>query len=339
MNSRTCGTSLLLATLLTMLAPRAHAADVPINDDARAHFNAGVNLLQDPDGPRYEEAYREFKAAYAAAPSWKILGNLGIAAMKLERDGEAIEAFKKYLAEGGSQLDPDEKAQVERDLTTLESGVVRLTLSSDPPGALLLDERFPATGNVIQNSYGPLDASMVIGIHPGRHRITARLPGRKDAVWEVELSPKQHQSHAFKLEDAAGTVAPAAEGASLGTADVPRGNGLRIGSYIALGVGVVGVGAGTFFALSAKKNYDDGNDLCPSFPCELTSDQAQDREDFGEKGDTAKTLSLVSFIVGGVGLGTGVTLFVLSNKQQEQPPQARVEPFLGLGSAGVRGSF
>ncbi len=46
----------------------------------------------------------------------------------------------------------------------------------------------------------------------------------------------------------------------------------------------------------------------------------------------------MSFIVGGVGLGTGVTLFVLSNKK-EQPEQARVEPFLGLGSAGVRGSF
>ncbi len=337
---RTRGKSLLLATLLATLAPRAHAADVPINDEARAHFNAGVNLLQDPDGPRYEEAYREFKAAYAAAPSWKILGNLGIAAMKLERDGEAIEAFEKYLAEGGGQLDPDEKAQVERDLTTLASGVVRLTLSSDPPGAQLLDERFPATGNVIQNSYGPLDSSTVIGLHPGRHRITARLPGKKETVWEVELSPKQHQSYVFELEDAASTTAgPRPESATLSTADAPRGNGLRIGSYIALGVSVVGVGAGTFFALSAKKNYDDGNDLCPSFPCELTSDQAEDRKDFGEKGDTAKTLSLVSFIVGGVGLGTGVTLFVLSNKKQEQPQQARVEPFLGLGSAGVRGSF
>jgi hypothetical protein len=338
MSSRNRGTSLLLATLITTLAPHARAADVPINDEARNHFNAGVNLIQDPDGPRYEEAYREFKAAYAAAPSWKILGNLGIAAMKLERDGEAIEAFKTYLAEGGGQLDPEEKAQVERDLTTLESGVVRLTLSSDPPGALLLDERFPASGNPIQNSYGPLNEGTVVGLHPGRHRITARLAGRKDAIWEVELSPKQHQSYVFKLEDAAGP-STALPGASVSTSEVSRGNGLRIGSYVALGVGVVGVGAGTFFALSAKKHYDDGNDLCPTFPCTLTSERDRDRKDFGDKGDSAKTLSLVSFIVGGVGLGTGVTLFVLSNKKQEEPQQARVEPFLGFGSAGVRGNF
>ena len=69
------------------------AQDVPISDEARAHFTTGVNLLQDPDGARYEEAYREFKEAYAESPSWKILGNLGICAMKLERDSEAISAF------------------------------------------------------------------------------------------------------------------------------------------------------------------------------------------------------------------------------------------------------
>src|SRR3954467_10251265 len=102
---------------LALLAATASAwADVPISDDARAHFTAGVSFLQDPDGARYEEAYREFKTAYAASPSWKILGNLGIAACKLERDGEAIDAFTKSLAEGGSQIDGEERAQFERDL-------------------------------------------------------------------------------------------------------------------------------------------------------------------------------------------------------------------------------
>ncbi len=183
MTSRNFGKSLLLVTLLATLSGPGTSRRRAHQRRGARHFNAGVNLIQDPDGPRYEEAYREFKAAYAAAPSWKILGNLGIAAMKLERDGEAIDAFKTYLAEGGDQLDPEEKGQVERDLSTLESGVVRLTLSSNPPGALLLDERFPASGNPIQNSYGPLNESAVIGLHPGRHRVTARLAGKKDSVW------------------------------------------------------------------------------------------------------------------------------------------------------------
>ncbi|HYJ09195.1 MAG TPA: hypothetical protein VEX18_09295, partial [Polyangiaceae bacterium] len=84
-----CAGLLLVGSLY---ARTAAAADVPISDNARAHFNAGVSLLQDPDGARYEEAYREFQAAYADSPSWKICGNLGITAMKLERDGEAIDA-------------------------------------------------------------------------------------------------------------------------------------------------------------------------------------------------------------------------------------------------------
>jgi hypothetical protein len=340
------GTGLLI---LSVAAP-ALAADVVINDEARAHFTAGVNLLQDPDGARYEEAYREFKAAYAASPSWKILGNLGISAMKLERDGEAIESYKKYLAEGGKQVEADERAQFQRDLSTLEAGVVRLTLESDPPGAIVEDERFPASGNAIRNSYS-LTGPAQIGVRAGRHRFTAKLAGRTDAVWEVELSPKQQQSYTFKLAEptAAAPVAAApaspeqSGGMAISSDSVKSGNGMRIGSYVALGVGVVGIGVGTIFGLKAKSRYGDANAItdreCPgSGPCELKPSVDDQWRKLGDEGDSAKTLSLVGFIVGGVGVATGVTLFVLSGNKQE-PAAAKVEPYLGLGALGVRGSF
>ncbi len=329
----------------------AQAADVVISDDARAHFSAGVNLLQDPDGARYEEAYREFKAAYAAAPSWKILGNLGICAMKLERDGEAIEAYKKYLAEGGKQVDSEERAQFARDLATLEAGVVRLTLESDPPGATIIDERFPVTGSAVRNGY-TLHGPVQIGVRAGRHRFTARLAGHVDQVWEVELSPKQQESHVFKLPEvapAAPVTAPVATAApppgplASDTSELPASNGMRIGAYVALGVGVVGVGAGTIFGLGAKSKYEDANELtrnnCPdSGPCELEPALFDKREQLGKDGDRSKTLSLVGFIVGGAGVATGITLFVLSSKK-EQPTAAKVEPYLSLGELGMRGSF
>jgi hypothetical protein len=47
-----------IGLVIVGLALPSHAAEVVISDDARAHFSAGVNLLQDPDGARYEEAYR-----------------------------------------------------------------------------------------------------------------------------------------------------------------------------------------------------------------------------------------------------------------------------------------
>lgn len=343
---------LSISLLVCFVSANALAADVVINDDARAHFTAGVNLLQDPDGARYEEAYVEFKTAYAASPSWKILGNLGISAMKLERDGEAIDAYKKYLSEGGKQIEAGERAQFQRDLATLEAGVVRLTLDSDPPGARIEDERFPASGNAIRNEYA-VSGPTQIGVRAGRHRFTAKLAGHADMVWEVALSPRQQESHTFKLTETVAPTpvvtpplapAPLPATAAVDTSSA-KGNGMRIGAYVALGVGVVGLGAGTIFGLSAKNKYAEANDITndhencpPSGPCELPAPLFDQREQLGKDGDSAKTLSLVGFIVGGVGVATGVTLFVLSNKK-EQPAAAKVEPYLGIGHLGVRGSF
>jgi len=237
----------------------AWAADVPISDAARQHFSAGVNLLQDPDGARYDEAYREFKTAYADSPSWKILSNLGIAAMKLERDGEAADAFKKYLAEGGTQIEADERAQVERDLQTLQAGLISLNLESDPPGALITDERVPVAGSPVVNRYGPFTQPTVIGVRGGHHRMTASLAGYQDSVWEFD-SPSQGPGHAFKLEKTvvAPPMTPGGGTTAQPTVERPVPTGVYIGiaatGALAAGGAVVGI-----MASSKKSKYDTAN--------------------------------------------------------------------------------
>jgi hypothetical protein len=106
---------------------------------------------------------------------------------------------------------------------------------------------------------------------------------------------------------------------------------------------VVGLGVGTVFGLKANGKYKDANaitsDNCPATgDCELAPTQFDRREQLGKDGDSARTLSIVGFALGGVGLATGVTLFILSNKK-EQPATAHVEPVLGVGHVGLRGSF
>src|SRR6266496_5806066 len=81
--------------------PPSQGRDVPVSEEAKKYFKSGVDFLKDPDGARYEEAYAKFRAAYQISPSWRILGNLALSAMKLERFGEAIEAYERYVAEGG----------------------------------------------------------------------------------------------------------------------------------------------------------------------------------------------------------------------------------------------
>lgn len=336
-----------LGLLLSSLTLTALAADVPISEEARAHFKAGVNLLEDPDGARYEEAYREFKAAYQASPSWKILGNLGICAYRLERDGEALAAFDKYLQEGKKEIDAGERAQVERDAQTVRAGLVRVSLSSDPPGAAVSDERIPISGSPIRNPYAALGAPTELGVRAGRHRFVASLPGRADSVWEVDLEPGQKLEHVFTFSappavngpSPPSPSAPPTTSAETGV-DTSHGNPLRTWSYVSLGVGVVGLGVGTAFALGAKSNYDEANGYCPASPCDLTQTRADARKTLEEDGDSKKTLSIVGFAVGGAGIATGVTLFLLSGRQKEAPARgAWLKPSIGVGSIGVVGGF
>src|SRR4051812_675274 len=65
--------------------------------EARKQFQAGVNLLEDPEGAQYEQAYNAFRKAFELSRSPKVLGNIGFCALHLERDGEAIDAYNTYL--------------------------------------------------------------------------------------------------------------------------------------------------------------------------------------------------------------------------------------------------
>src|ERR1041385_21749 len=191
--------SLLLLT--GSLSGTARAQDAQVSETARQHFKTGVAYLTDPDGARYEEAYREFKAAYADSPSWKILGNLGITSMKLERDGEAVEAFQKYLQGGGNQIDPAERAQMERDLMTTQSGLVWVNIRCDPPNAFGVDERAPLSGRAIVNRYDlAADGALRVGVRRGHHKMTAKLDGFEDNSWEFDAEPGAEQTHEYKLE-------------------------------------------------------------------------------------------------------------------------------------------
>jgi len=328
---------LLLAGLLA--AGTALAADAPISEKARAHFNAGVSLLQDPDGARYEEAYSEFRAAYADSPSWKMLGNLGITAMKLERDGEAIEAFKSYLAQGGSAIDPDEKAQMQRDLATLTAGVVTLELASTPPGALVIDERIAVRGSPVKNGYGPLNDKLKVGVRPGQHRLTAHLDGYEDQVWVVDAPASAALQHQFELKQA-GAAAPETPGPATPPAPPPpadegvKARPIPTSVYIGLaatGAFVIGTGVVGGLALSKHSDYQSKND---------GSDPA------GAKSlkDSGKTLNLVTdVLLGGAIVAGGITatLYFLRPSLTQDHAKVRVTPVAGPGVAGLNlmGSF
>jgi hypothetical protein len=296
------------ALAFILAASSAHAQDVQVSDSARQHFKTGVAYLKDPDGARYEEAYREFRAAYADSPSWKILGNLGITAMKLERDGEAIDAFEKYLAQGGQQIDAAERAQMESDLLTTKAGVVNVSITASPAGVTITDERQPLTGRPVTNRYDvAADGTLHVGIRRGRHKITASLDGYVDQSWELDAEPGPEQPHQFALQQTPATTPTVGQSAGgAGTTPVAAEMTRPISVPVIIAASVTGallVGAGVTggLALSKGSDYKDKND----------GHHVAEAQDLH---DSAKTMNLVadSLLLGAVAGGVVTTILFLN---------------------------
>src|SRR5262245_6642638 len=100
------------AGLASFAAPAPAHAKEQISEEARAYFRNGVELLQ-ATPPNYQDAYYQFKLAFDKSNSWKVLGNMGLCAVNLERDGEALRYYDDYLKRGGKDINKEERAAIE----------------------------------------------------------------------------------------------------------------------------------------------------------------------------------------------------------------------------------
>jgi hypothetical protein len=328
---------LLAIGLLGFSAPGL-AAEVKITDAARKHFNAGVALLKDPDGARYEEAYGEFKVAYQASPSWKILGNLGITAMKLERDGEAIEAFSRYLEEGGKNIDAGERADIERDLSTLRASAVNVLLTTTPAEVAVTDERTPSQGSPVRNRYQSQGGSLRLQIRPGHHVMTATLDGKPTLRFEFDAQPGGSEQHEFNFDAAAAmpVAAPAPAPPVVAASPPPAPAAARpVPAAVWVGVAATGlfaVGASVTGVMALGKNSDyqaaNGHDAARAKS--LQSD--------------TKTLNLITDgLIAASVVSAGVTTFLYLRRpaRDEGGVALRLRPSFGLERAhlSIEGAF
>lgn len=336
--------------LLSMLGTAR--ADEKVSENASRRFAQGVRYLTSQDAGRYEKAYREFKAAYADSPSWKILGNLGIVAHELERDGEAIDAFEAYLERGGKELPADDRKQFKEDLALVKAGHSTVTIETQPGGAWIIDERLPETGEPIVNRYGPTEGKIELRIRAGHHRIRAELNGYDSGVWEFSDPPGASSSHTFDLEPERAArqeePMPVEAKPDVRADSKPGGSpGLRAASYVAFGLGVVGAGVGTYFAIDGYDKRAKADDLFAT--CGATSPGCGDGAPLHDDAIAAQdaegqafTRSLISYVAGGVFAATGVVLFIVSSGNDEGPNAARdasLTPWLSPNAVGVSGTF
>lgn len=302
--------SLSLTAFLAVMAGSAPAlADEtpPAADDAqmaeaRRQFQAGVNLLDDPDGARYEEAYHAFQKAYELSKSPKVLGNIGFCSMKLERDGEAIDAYTAYLRDS-KDIEPRERAQIERDLATLSSTVATFKATLKQPAgasAVLVDTREQTRGAPVVNSYAFTGTEVYVRVRPGRHVFKVKGDEGDSVVYEVTMEPASQKSHEF-------TFAPPVV-ATPRDVVAPRTSPSYTGPIILGAVGLAGIGTGVVTGLMARSKTDDIESKCPGDLCPPSYDFRSDRSD----AKTFGTIADVSFIAGGALLGGAIVWALLT---------------------------
>lgn len=288
-------------------APAATGAAIPAPDpEAKKQFDAGVAYLEDPDGAKYEDAYRSFKKAYEISQSPKVLGNVGFCAMHLERDGEAIDAYATYLREV-KEIDDRERKQIERDLTTMTATIAHLKVTVKRPGTsfVLVDSREQVRGGAVLNEY-PLDGSEItLRVRPGRHTVKVRA-GDDDSdpvVLTIDPGGTVTQEMKWTPKPVAGSAAP--EKSSY------------VGPAILTTLGAAGIGAGIVTGFIAKNKQHNLRDSCnaPNNNGLATPDTCPLGYDLSGKRSSAKTFADVSttaYIAGPVVLGVGVVWGVVN---------------------------
>ena len=106
--------SILLITALMSLpvtvaaqpaSPEA-SADTDGKQAAGEHFQRGVDLY---NGGDYRAALIAFQRAYEIAPNFGVLYNLGQASAELKDYVSALDAFERYLKEGGDAVPADRR--------------------------------------------------------------------------------------------------------------------------------------------------------------------------------------------------------------------------------------
>lgn len=321
--------SLVRGCLLVGLLGAAPAlGEETISEEARRQFRAGVSLLEDPDGARYEEAYSAFRAAYAISPSPKILGNIGLCAMKLERDHEAIEAYSRYL-NSARDIPEAERAQIERDLTTLRASLATVFLWVNPVRFTVLDRRTRNAGPAVINSYEGVGGGLALGLRPGLHELRIRAEGFEESVVVVSIAGGAQVSRTVELTPTQRPAPPPARVRAERPSLVPP-------IALASGGGVLLL-AGTATGVIALSKTQQISDSCPRNQCPAGYDLAARRDDARRFVRATDALLLGGALVG----LAGAAWLTVAFSQKNSPPQAarRVDGGAVCASSGCAGSL
>jgi len=140
----------------------AAAAPESTLTEARQRYQHALALFESGE---HRAALAEFEQAYRLAPSFRIYYNIALVNVALDDAAEAIQAFERYLQEGGGKVSKERSDEVARQVSRLSRRAALLTLDVAEPNAQV----FVDSGEV-----GKSPLWRRLWLNPGHYTVSVR---------------------------------------------------------------------------------------------------------------------------------------------------------------------
>jgi len=345
---------LALALLVSWLgAAPAEAQTDAERAGARSAATAGADAF---DAGRYQDALDLFLRAESLVHSPVHLSYIGQCHANL---GHLVEAHETYIRLSREELPANAREAVKRAVSDASEKAKQIEPRL-PYLAIKVQGLAPGEAAEVTLNGAAVPAAL-IGIpaptNPGDYVVRGTAPGKDSGEVKVTLQEGQRKDAVVVLRSTGVAPAPAPVPAAAANSNPPPtqaspqdagvssdGDKWRVPAYAALGVGVVGVGLGTYFAIGAGSAADEADDMCGGSRSQCAPKEGVSRDDIESKNDEAgskRTMAIVGFVVGGAGLAAGGTMLWLSmsDGNESTAHEPGVVPYVGFGEAGVVGRF
>lgn len=345
-----CYPALAVALMLTALCVTA-SADDSAKTKARQHFKQGVEYF---DERRFGDALFEFEQSYALFAVYSTLYNVGQVQVALGHPVEAVDAFEKFLTQGGASIAAEQRARVESEVRTQRERIGDVKLNVSPDGTEI---------RIDGNPVGKAPVKEPVRVAAGHHRVEAMLDGYRSEQSEADVPGKGHIEIMFRLQSLPQLVAapvatpaaaqppekqavPAANAApppavnppvqtsnspppSSGTVEPSSAGGVqRFFGYLLAGAGLVGGGVGVAFVVDGQSKHDQ------ALTQYTNGDHAgaQTTEDNSSK---EKTKGFVVIGASGAVMLTGAILLIAAPSGHSGSARMNFVPWVASNTAGA----
>ena len=188
--------------------PKSATVSAPGVSEAQQRFKRALDLYEEGS---LDAARVELRRAYDLAPTYKLLYNLGQVEFELHDYPAALADFQQFLDMGGSDVTPERKAQVQKDIDRLRARVATLTIAVDVASAeVFVDDQLVGTS--------PLGKPLTVSA--GRRELSVVKNGFVTAKRIVDLAGGDTSELEMHLSRVDGV---------LSSGESERGTGLKIG--------------------------------------------------------------------------------------------------------------